>query len=113
MVHPDRVDESQKEIATEKFKVLGRIHAILQDKDKRKVYDDCGEFDDEADSTFNWTEYWMSMFKKIELSDIRKYEQEYIGSENERRDIKKAYESGRGKLNVSIIIFTSFKINLL
>lgn len=98
MVHPDRVDENHKEIATEKFKVLGRIHSILQDKDKRKIYDDCGEFDDEADSTFNWTEYWMSMFKKIEISDIQKYEQEYIGSEHERRDIKRAYESGRGKL---------------
>lgn len=100
LVHPDRVDENHKEIATEKFKVLGRIHSILQDKDKRKIYDDCGEFDDEADSTFNWTEYWMSMFKKIEISDIQKYEQEYIGSEYERRDIKRAYESGRGNMNV-------------
>lgn len=109
LVHPDRVDENHKEIATEKFKVLGRIHSILQDKDQRKIYDDCGEFDEEADSAFNWTEYWMSMFNKIEIADIQKYEQEYIGSENEKRDIKRAYESGKGKLDVLITIIRSFK----
>ncbi|XP_066262706.1 J domain-containing protein CG6693 [Euwallacea similis] len=100
LVHPDRVDEQHKAVATEKFKVLGRIHSVLQDKDKRKIYDDCGEFDSEADSTFNWAEYWLSMFKKIEISDIKRYEEEYVGSETERRDIKRAYESGKGNMNV-------------
>ncbi|KAH1022447.1 J domain-containing protein CG6693 [Dendroctonus ponderosae] len=100
LVHPDRVDENQKEICTEKFKVLGRIHSILQDKEKRKVYNDCGDFDDESYSTFNWSEYWTSMFKKIELADIQKYEKEYIGSEAERKDIKRAYESGKGDMNI-------------
>jgi len=99
LVHPDRVEESQKEIATEKFKVLGKIHSILQDENSRKVYDDCGDFD-EDDMAFNWKEYWFSMFKKIELKDIQKYEMEYIGSETEKRDIKRAYEGSKGNMDV-------------
>ncbi|KAL1492180.1 hypothetical protein ABEB36_012665 [Hypothenemus hampei] len=110
LVHPDRVDDNHKEVATEKFKVLGRIHSILQDKDKRKIYDDCGEFDEESDSTFNWTEYWMSIFRKIEISDIQKYEKEYLGSDTERRDIKRAYEAGKGNMNfiLEMVPFSSY-----
>ncbi|KAF7265449.1 hypothetical protein GWI33_021105 [Rhynchophorus ferrugineus] len=96
LVHPDRVEPNEKEIATEKFKVLGRIHSILQDNDKRRIYDERGDFDDETDSKCNWREYWFAMFKKIEIKDIQEYEQKYIGSETERSDIKRAYEKSKG-----------------
>lgn len=99
LVHPDRVGESDKELATEKFKVLGRIHSILQDADKRKTYDDCGEFDEDSDFG-NWMEYWRAMFKKIDINDIKKYEEEYIGSETELRDIKKAYVGSKGDMDL-------------
>ncbi|XP_045481786.1 J domain-containing protein CG6693-like [Harmonia axyridis] len=98
LVHPDRVDDSQKLEATEKFKVLGKIHSILQDENKRKIYDDSGEFDDEGDGDFNWMEYWRSLFKKISLKDIQNFEEDYIGSETEVRDIRKAYESCKGNM---------------
>lgn len=100
LVHPDRVAEDEKIIATEKFKALGKIHSILQDNDKRKLYDDLGEFDDEMDSSFNWCDYWRSMFKKIDIEDIKRYEKEYIDSETELRDIKKAYVSSKGNMDV-------------
>lgn len=51
------------------------------------------------DSSFNWVDYWRNMFKKIDLKDIEKHEQEYIGSETELRDIKKAYVSSRGNMD--------------
>lgn len=41
--HPDKVAESEKTEATEKFKVISRIHALLSDADKRKLYDDTGK----------------------------------------------------------------------
>lgn len=47
-VHPDRVEEDEKEIATEKFKVLAQIHSILSDAQKRKVYDQTGNISYEA-----------------------------------------------------------------
>lgn len=99
LVHPDRVEPSQKEVATQKFQVLGRIHSILQDNDKRKIYDEQGDFDDETDTKFNWMDYWFKMFKKIELKDIQEYEKSYIGSETERNDIKRAYERNKGNMN--------------
>lgn len=42
IVHPDRVDENKKLEATEKFKVLGHVHSILSDTEKRKIYDETG-----------------------------------------------------------------------
>ncbi|CAG9865130.1 unnamed protein product [Phyllotreta striolata] len=99
LVHPDRVDESEKDIATEKFKALGKIHTILQDKEKRKIYDDHGDFDEDSDSAFNWSEYWKVIFKKIETKDIEEFERNYIGSDRELRDIKKAYEQSRGNMD--------------
>lgn len=100
LVHPDRVDESRKAIATEKFKVLGKIHSVLQDKEKRKCYDDYGEIDEENDSSFNWMEYWRAIFKKIDIKDIEEYEKSYIGSETELRDIKKAYVGSKGNMDL-------------
>lgn len=41
-VHPDRVAEEDKETATEKFQVLGKVYSILSDKDKRAIYDESG-----------------------------------------------------------------------
>jgi len=102
LVHPDRVDESQKSVATEKFKVLGKIHSVLQDKDKRQCYDGTGEIDEENDSDFNWMDYWRAMFKKIEIKDIENHEKEYIGSDIELRDIKKAYVGTRGNMDLML-----------
>lgn len=41
--HPDKVSEKEKIEATEKFKVISRVHALLSDTDKRKLYDDTGK----------------------------------------------------------------------
>lgn len=41
--HPDKVADKDKTVATEKFKVISRIHALLSDADKRKLYDDTGK----------------------------------------------------------------------
>lgn len=99
LVHPDRVEEDKKLEATEKFKVLGKIHSILSDENKRSVYDESGEFDEESDALFNWLEYWRSLFKKITVEDIQKYEQEYIGSETEKNDVKRAYLARNGNMD--------------
>ena len=41
--HPDRVDEADKETATQKFQALGKAYSILSDRDKRAVYDETGK----------------------------------------------------------------------
>ncbi|KRT79917.1 Chaperone [Oryctes borbonicus] len=99
-VHPDRVDESKKAVSTEKFKVLGKVYSVLQDSEKRRIYDESGEFDEDSYCGVNWMEYWRSMFKRISTEDIENYEKEYIGSETEIRDIKKSYVSSKGNMDI-------------
>jgi DnaJ-class molecular chaperone len=43
-VHPDRVPEDEKEVATEKFQTLGKIYSILSDQEKKKIYDETGQY---------------------------------------------------------------------
>lgn len=102
-VHPDRVEEIQKLDATEKFKILGKVHSILSDPEKRKVYNDTGCFDDgEGGGDFddvNWSEYWRALFKEITIEDIKNYEKKYKGSEEEIKDVKNAYLQKKGDMN--------------
>lgn len=101
VVHPDRVDEKKKLEATEKFKVLGHVHSILADPDKRRIYDDtgdCGEDSDEL-SDRDWSDYWRSCFKEITVKDITEYEQKYKGSAEELQDLKNAYLHGKGSMD--------------
>ncbi|KOB52051.1 DnaJ-10, partial [Operophtera brumata] len=101
-VHPDRVPEDQKLEATEKFKVLSSIHSILTDIEKRATYDEtkCVEDDDSYISEDkDWSSYWRLIFKKITDDDIKAYEKEYIGSDEEKKDLKRAYLNGKGDMD--------------
>ncbi|CAG5088930.1 Similar to DNAJC9: DnaJ homolog subfamily C member 9 (Homo sapiens) [Cotesia congregata] len=93
LVHPDRVAENKKEEATEKFQVLGFIHSILSDTEKRKIYDETGQYDEESEEVAmrNWADYWRTLFKEVTIEDINKYEKDYKGSETEIKDLKRAY----------------------
>lgn len=42
LVHPDRAEDSEKKECTEKFKILRKIHTILTDANKRRIYDEAG-----------------------------------------------------------------------
>lgn len=99
--HPDRVAEEEKEEATEKFKVLGKLYSVLTDKNKKDLYDDKGIIDDDDDNNdiSNWLELWRTIFKPITKADIATYEASYIGSEQEEIDIRKAYINGKGCIN--------------
>lgn len=125
-IHPDRVADSEKEEATEKFKVLTKINAVLTDSDKKALYDQQGIIDDDSEAETNWLKLWREFFKPITTTDIENFHQSYIGmalvvfishgkianysvhlfvfvfnsgSETEERDIRKAYEGGKGCIN--------------
>lgn len=81
-VHPDRVAEDEKIEATEKFKVLGSIYAILTDKDQRAHYDETKSVDDDDFNVIisrDWKDYWRMIFRVITEDDIKACEKEYIG----------------------------------
>ncbi|KAF6198840.1 hypothetical protein GE061_006863 [Apolygus lucorum] len=100
VVHPDRVGDDEKEEATEKFKILSKIHATLSDKDKRSAYDDTGCVDDDDSLNNDWTEYWRLLFKKITDDDIRNYEAKYKGGDEEKTDLLKAYQKFDGDIDM-------------
>ncbi|KAG7171566.1 dnaJ homolog subfamily C member 9-like [Homarus americanus] len=99
-VHPDRVDKDEKQEATQKFQTLGKVYSILCDKDRRAVYDESGEVDDEniAPDDRDWDQYWRLLFKKITVEDIKNFEAEYKESDEELNDLKQAYIEGEGDM---------------
>nr|XP_051679182.1 dnaJ homolog subfamily C member 9 isoform X1 [Oryctolagus cuniculus] len=101
-VHPDRVGESDKEDATRRFQILGRVYSVLSDKEQRAVYDEQGTVDEDAtvlNQDRDWEAYWRLLFKKISLEDIQAFEKTYKGSEEELADIKQAYLDFKGDMD--------------
>lgn len=120
-VHPDRVPEEEKDIATEKFKVLSTINSILTDKDKKALYDEQGIIDDNDDEgkLNTWLDLWRTFFKPITTEDIDNFQRDYVGkwmvfsqyfsfvvidfmsagSDLEKTDLKKAYLNHKGCIN--------------
>ncbi|KAB5555244.1 hypothetical protein PHYPO_G00031270 [Pangasianodon hypophthalmus] len=99
-VHPDRAPGDEQ--ATIKFQVLGKVYAVLSDKDQRAVYDEQGVVDEELDSLNqdrNWEEHWRRLFPKITLQDIIDFEKQYKDSEEEKQDLKKLYLLHEGDMD--------------
>ncbi|XP_037047441.1 J domain-containing protein CG6693-like [Bradysia coprophila] len=101
-VHPDRVPDEEKNVATEKFKVLSTINSILTDKDKKALYDERGIIDDNDDdgNLSTWLDLWRTFFKPITTEDIDNFQRDYVGSDLEKTDLKEAYLNGKGCINV-------------
>ncbi|WAR23742.1 DNJC9-like protein, partial [Mya arenaria] len=100
-VHPDRVSPEEKETATQKFQTLGKVYFILADKERRAVYDETGEVDDEDDAIpqdRDWTAYWRLLFRKVTMEDIKDFEKKYKGSKEELEDLKTAYLEFKGNM---------------
>ncbi|XP_045159631.2 dnaJ homolog subfamily C member 9-like isoform X2 [Mercenaria mercenaria] len=100
-VHPDRVPPEEKDSATVKFQTIGKVYCILSNKEKRAVYDETGEIDDEDDAIpqdRDWTAYWRLLFRKVTTDDIKDFEKNYKGSQEELDDLKTAYVEFKGDM---------------
>jgi len=102
-VHPDRVDDKEKESATNKFQVLGRVYAILADEEKRRIYDETGEDPDDDDGDISdvnkdWHAHWRRMFPAISEEMIRNFHATYAGSAQEKDDLKVFYDRFDGNM---------------
>ncbi|KAG9346052.1 hypothetical protein JZ751_007868 [Albula glossodonta] len=100
-VHPDRAPDDQ--LATKKFQALGKVYAVLSDKEQRAVYDEQGTVDEESDSLDqdrNWEEYWRLLFPKITLKDILEFEKKYKDTDEERQDVKRLYVQYEGDMDM-------------
>lgn len=100
-VHPDRVGETEKEKATQKFQVLAQVHYVLSDQERRKLYDDHGIIanDESLENEANWDEYWRLLFPKISEKDIQTFLDSYVGSEEEEQDLIQIYQRYKGDMD--------------
>lgn len=99
-VHPDRVPEECKEEATKKFQILGKVYSILSDQEKRTVYDETGQIDeDDIQQDKDWYAYWRLLFAKVSVKDIQEFQDKYKGSEEELEDLKSAYKEFKGDMD--------------
>lgn len=80
---------------------MAKIHEVLSSDSARALYDEQGIIADEDDEKFGstWLEAFKNLFKPISESDIDNYRKEYVGSDLEKNDLKKAYVNGKGCIN--------------
>ena len=81
---------------------MGAVYALLSDSAKRALYDDSGEVDEEgdllSDPSKDWAEYWRKLFHKVTHGDVAKFEEEYRGSDEEKKAIGEAYTEAKGNM---------------
>ena len=95
--HPDKNRTDPH--ASEKFQAISFVHSVLSNAEKRQLYDESGEYDEQDDLKENsdsWLEYWRTLFPKINLRDIDTYATQYRGSDEEKQDILEAYTTTGG-----------------
>ena len=70
-VHPDRAKREERELATLKFQLLGRVYKTLSEADRRREYDQFGTIVKEEDicpgEAGSWDEYWRVYYPKVRL----------------------------------------------
>ena len=95
-LHPDK---NPSKDASKQFQTLQKVYAVLSDEKKRKVYDETGRVDEMDSEEFNdLYEYYRTMYKKVTEEDILQVTKEYLGSEEETRDLKACYVKFEGDM---------------
>lgn len=95
--HPDKNRGSAD--ATLKFQALGEAHRILSDPELRAEYDSTGLLPDSSElQTTDWRQYFSKLFKRVRKDDIDDFAKTYVGSEEEKADVLRAYTEGGGDL---------------
>uniref|UniRef100_A0A8C4Q5F3 DnaJ homolog subfamily C member 9 n=1 Tax=Eptatretus burgeri TaxID=7764 RepID=A0A8C4Q5F3_EPTBU len=102
LVHPDRAEAAYRQPATASFQVLGKVHAILSNRQQREIYDEQGIVNERCDpikQVKDWDQYFRHLFKKVNVIDIQSLEEAYRDSEEERDDLQQAYLDFEGDMD--------------
>lgn len=103
VVHPDKNPNDPQ--AGEKFIKLTNAYNILIDDEKRQLYDETGEYDEneagpvDLDDTYN---YYRSIYPKIRLEDIETFSNKYRGSDMEKEDLINFYKENNGDITLML-----------
>ena len=94
-VHPDKHPEDH-EAASRNFIRLQEAYSILNNADRRRVYDLTGDTDEDSSAFFEAYNYYREKFPKVRTEDIEEFGRTYKGSEEEKEDLKQFYEERAG-----------------
>ncbi|KAL5113375.1 hypothetical protein ACEQ8H_008740 [Pleosporales sp. CAS-2024a] len=100
--HPDKAAPADKQDAHRKFQEIAFAYAVLSDDCRRERYDRTGSTAEtlDEDNDFDWYQFYREQFKHVVNDEaISKLSDEYKGSEEEKRDLLKAYKQTKGNLN--------------
>ena len=107
-VHPDKNADPE---AKEHFQDLNKAYNILIDEEKRKIYDQDGELDENGDinisSTYN---YYRDIYPTITLDDIDNFMSSYINKEAEKNDLLDFYKLKKGDVR-KLLEYIPFSTN--
>lgn len=93
--HPDRVPESEKLHAKEKFQIIHQAYQILSNVDQKKKYDE-GSIVLFSNDTI--TAQWNHYLKPVADIDIDIARNEHQNSDQEKIDIEREYRAGKGSM---------------
>jgi DnaJ family protein C protein 9 len=87
--HPDRYGPESSVEATQKFQQIQFAYSILSDEGKRANYDKTGSVEE------SYAEYEEI---HVTLQDIEAFKEKYIGSNEEKEDLIKLYQTHKGDM---------------
>ncbi|KAI9225625.1 MAG: chaperone protein dnaJ 6 [Piptocephalis tieghemiana] len=102
--HPDKLPSTlgtkEKEEATASFQALGHAYAILGDEKKRERYDRTGSVEEEdfPEGADALAQYFSELYERVSMDRLEEYAKSYRGSDEERADVFKAYETTKGDM---------------
>ncbi|MCJ1445826.1 MAG: hypothetical protein MMC23_006331 [Stictis urceolatum] len=100
--HPDKASPASRDAAHTAFQELALAYAVLSDEKRRARYDRTGSTTEtlEDDGDFDWADFFRAQYAEHVTADkIRELKGSYQGSEEERADVLRAYERGKGSLD--------------
>lgn len=97
--HPDKRPAGERAEAEHAFKQLALAYAVLSDETRRARYDRTGRLDEAGveDDDFDWLEYFRQQSESVvDAGAIERARKEYVGTDEERSDVLKAYKQHKG-----------------
>ncbi|KAG0644391.1 hypothetical protein HOY80DRAFT_1133089 [Tuber brumale] len=99
-VHPDKVPEGERDAAKIAFQELTFAYGVLSDETRRKRFDETGSTSETAEGGFDWKAFYKAqMADLITTESLRKFKEEYQGSEEERQAVIAAYQACEGSMD--------------
>lgn len=96
--HPDRVCNTEKAAATEKFNKLYQAYSILIDPETKKIYDANGSHSHSLFRKPTLAAKWEKYIRIIDSSDIDAAKNSYQGSDKEKNDVFREIVIGKGSI---------------